>query len=180
MSITVFDRDDFKKEVPEEVILRTKENMEVYNMDLNDSFQEAARTLAKKGTDLWKAWYYDDFREYIPCAYLAKYLDFDIYPLKYKTSMDIPNEEKETSNIMTVNQVLENLKTLIGKKMDYDEVICAFEDFEENGETEVYVGESNNNGYDYISYINTSNSKQFLFAVNDNNIITDVWLSDGE
>ena len=81
---------------------------------------------------------------------------------------------------MTVNKVLENLKALIGKKMDYDEVICAFEDFEENGETEVYVGESNNNGYDYISYINTSNSKQFLFAVNDNNIITDVWLSDGE
>ena len=179
MSTTVFDRDDFKKEVPEEVILRTKENMEVYNMDLNDSFQEAARTLAPKGTDLWKAWYYDDFREYIPCAYQEKYLDFDVYPLKYKTSADIPNKEKEISN-MTVNKVLENLKALIGKKMDYDEVICAFEDFEENRETEVFVGKSNNSSYDFIAYINTNNSKQFLFVVNDNNIITDVWLSDGE
>lgn len=53
-------------------------------MGLYDSFKEAVRELSKPGTKLWKAWYYDDFREYIPCVYNQKYLDFEKYPLKYK------------------------------------------------------------------------------------------------
>ena len=57
--------------------------MEVYGMCLSDSFQEAARTYAKEGTELWKAWYYDDFRKYIPSVYCSEYLDFTKYPLKY-------------------------------------------------------------------------------------------------
>ena len=57
--------------------------MEVYHMGLADSFREAVRTYVKKGTELWKAWYYDDFRKYIPSAYLPEYLDFAKYPLKY-------------------------------------------------------------------------------------------------
>lgn len=60
------------------------ENMEVYNLSLTDAFQEATRSLAKKGTELWKAWYYDDFRAYVPCIYDPKYLDLSKYPLKYK------------------------------------------------------------------------------------------------
>ncbi len=62
---------------------RAKENMEVYNMCLSDSFEEAVKTLAKKGTELYKAWYYSDFRKFIPSAYEEKYLDFSKYPLKY-------------------------------------------------------------------------------------------------
>ena len=78
MSQTVFDRNDFIKSVPKNILERTKENMEVYNLSLTDAFQEATRTLAKKGTELWKAWYYDDFRAYVPCIYDHKYLDFKI------------------------------------------------------------------------------------------------------
>lgn len=62
---------------------RVKENMEVYHMSLANSFEEAVRELAKKGTELWKAWYYSDFRKFIPSAYLPKYMDFEKYPLKY-------------------------------------------------------------------------------------------------
>ena len=62
---------------------RTKENMEKYNMCLSDSFEEAVRELAKEGTELYKAWYYSDFRKFIPSAYNSEYLDFGKYPLKY-------------------------------------------------------------------------------------------------
>lgn len=71
------------KRVPKEVRKRTKENMEVYFMDLYDAFDEAARKFAKKGTELWKAWYYCDLRKYIPSAYNEEYLDFNAYPMKY-------------------------------------------------------------------------------------------------
>lgn len=84
MSQTVFDENDFIKKLPRSVLKRTKENMEIYNMDLTDSIQEAARTLAKPGTELRKAWYYDDYRAFVPCIYESKYLDFSKYPLKYK------------------------------------------------------------------------------------------------
>lgn len=83
MSATFFDEMDFVRPVPENIMKRTKENMEVYNMDLYDSFQEAVKALTEEGTELWKALYYDDFRKYIPCAYDQKYLDFKKYPLKY-------------------------------------------------------------------------------------------------
>ena len=70
--------------VSKKIRKRTQENMEVYHMVLADSFEEAVRELAKKGTKLWKAWYYNDFREYIPSAYDKIYLDFNKYPLKYE------------------------------------------------------------------------------------------------
>ena len=79
-----FDETDFAKRVPKKILDRTKENMEVYNMGLYDSFKEAVREFSKTGTKLWKAWYYDDFREYIPCIYNSEYLNFKKYPLKYK------------------------------------------------------------------------------------------------
>ena len=62
---------------------RTQENMEKYNMCLSDSFEEAVKTYVKEGTELWKAWYYSDFRKFIPSAYNPEYLDFEKYPLKY-------------------------------------------------------------------------------------------------
>lgn len=75
---------------------------------------------------------------------------------------------------MTVEKVLKNLENLIGTEFDADEIICAFEDFEEEGETEVIVKESENVGYDMIAYINSINSTQFLFNAS-NGIIKDVW-----
>lgn len=75
---------------------------------------------------------------------------------------------------MKANEVLKNLETLVGKEMDSDDVICAFEDFEENGENTVYVGKSNNAGYDYIAYIDTKDATEFLISVNEENVITDV------
>lgn len=71
---------------------------------------------------------------------------------------------------MTKEMVLKNIENLVGTEFDADEVICAFEDYEEDGETSVYVGDSNNAGYDKIAYIDTENSTQFLFEVSDNSI----------
>lgn len=87
---------------------------------------------------------------------------------------------------MTKEDVLSNLKSLIGKEFDsYDDIIEAFGSFEEGGETEVIVNKSNNNGYDYIAYINTENSTEFLFTVDKVEVsdgefeeyITDVWIA---
>ena len=74
------------KRVSKKVRERTKENMDVYGMVLSDAFEEAAKTYAKLGTELYNAWYHNDFRAYIPSAYQEEYLDFETYPLKYKRS----------------------------------------------------------------------------------------------
>lgn len=71
------------KKVPKEIIKRAEENYYQYNMSVLDSFEEAVRNFAKKGTELWKAWYWDDFRAFIPSEYREEYLDFEKYPLKY-------------------------------------------------------------------------------------------------
>lgn len=81
---------------------------------------------------------------------------------------------------MTRENVLENLKKLIGNVFDEDDIICAFEDFEEDGKTEVIVKCSENNGYDKIAYINSVDSTQFLFSTYKNGeeeIIDDVWIA---
>lgn len=79
-----FDREDIVRKVPKKIINRTKENMEEYGMDLGDAFEEAVKTYAKEGSELWKAWYYSDFRKYIPSVYDPKFLDFEKYPLRYQ------------------------------------------------------------------------------------------------
>lgn len=73
----------FSKRVPKNIKERTIENMEVYNMSIGDSFEEAVREFSVKGTELWKAWYYSDFRKFIPQIYNEEYLDFKKHPLKY-------------------------------------------------------------------------------------------------
>lgn len=70
---------------------------------------------------------------------------------------------------MTAENVLENLKDLIGAEpMELhdlsDAVVCAFEDFEECGETYVMFEESHNSGYDYSAYINAEDSTIFCLA----------------
>jgi len=79
-----YDDDLITGRVPKQIKERTRENMEQYHMCLADSFEEAVRELAEKGSELWKAWYYSDFRKFIPSAYETKYLDLKKYPLKYK------------------------------------------------------------------------------------------------
>lgn len=82
---------------------------------------------------------------------------------------------------MTNERVLKNLKCLIGKIFDADDIICAFEDFEEAGETDIVVKDSENNGYDKIAYINSINSTQFLFLTHtehEDEIIDDVLMEE--
>ncbi len=79
----MYSDDLFANRVNRKIRERTRENMEEYCMSLSDAFEEAVRTFAKRGTELWKAWYYSDFRKFIPSAYRKEYLDFKKYPLKY-------------------------------------------------------------------------------------------------
>lgn len=74
------------RKVPEQIKARTEENMSKYNLGLYDAFNEAVRNYPKlkKGSELWKAFYYDDFRLWIPSAYSLEYFDFEKYPLKYE------------------------------------------------------------------------------------------------
>ena len=76
---------------------------------------------------------------------------------------------------MTKEIVLKNLRTLIGRKFDQNEVICAFEDFEEDGETNIVVTDSDNTGYDNIANINTVSAIEFYFDLNKERIV-DVWM----
>ncbi|EPD59107.1 hypothetical protein HMPREF1215_00714 [Coprococcus sp. HPP0074] len=76
---------------------------------------------------------------------------------------------------MTKEIVLKNLRTLIGRKFDQNEVICAFEDFEEDGETNIVVSDSDNTGYDKIAYINRVGATGFYFDLNKERIV-DVWM----
>ncbi len=72
------------KRVPQTVRMATRRNMDVYCMSLYDAFNVAVREhYHNKNTRLWRAWYEDDYREYIPSAYYPKYLDFNKYPLPY-------------------------------------------------------------------------------------------------
>lgn len=77
---------------------------------------------------------------------------------------------------MTKEMVLENLKKLVGAEFDADEVVCAFEDFEEDGEDYVYVGNSSNSGYDKIAYIDTKDATEFYFSLDEGGCIADVWM----
>ena len=68
------------KKVSKAVRERTRENMERYCMSLGDAFNEAVRAKGRSKS-LQLAFHCNDYREYIPSAYIPKYLDFDKYPL---------------------------------------------------------------------------------------------------
>lgn len=84
MSLTTFDPEDIKKELPDSIMKRIQEYMEVSNLNLSDAFQEALRDLADSGSLLNQVFMAGDYREYIPIAYQDKYLDFVKYPLRYQ------------------------------------------------------------------------------------------------
>lgn len=83
MSLVYYDDADFTKKVSKRIRQETKKIMEEYHVSLCDAFEWAARDLSKKGSELWKAWYYGDFRKFCPAMYDKEYLDFKKYPLKY-------------------------------------------------------------------------------------------------
>ena len=74
---------DFKGRVPKKIKDATLEYMDTDGVSLADAFEWACREYAPKGSELWKAWYYNDFRKFIPSEYDPQYLDFKKYPLKY-------------------------------------------------------------------------------------------------
>ena len=79
-------------------------------------------------------------------------------------------------DVITCKQVLNNLEEMIGSEFDYGEVIERFEDFEEDGEYSVYVGDGHSpDQYDYIAYIDTEDSTQFLFETDCDDVVTDIW-----
>lgn len=73
----------FSDRTPKKVIIRTIENENKFGMSLHDSFEEAARYYCKPNTELWAAWYYSDFRKFIPYAYKEEFLNFKKHPLRY-------------------------------------------------------------------------------------------------
>lgn len=89
---------------------------------------------------------------------------------------------------MKKEDVLSNLESLIGKELNKEEIIIAFEDYEEYGESDVIVSEIQNernfqNGdkevYQckiYNAYIDAEESTIFAIAVSKaNNKVVDVW-----
>ena len=80
----MFDENLFYNNVPKTIIKRTKKYMDEYCLCLSDAFEDAVKELAKPGTELYNAWYYSDFRRFVPAMYDNKYLDFSNYPLKYQ------------------------------------------------------------------------------------------------
>lgn len=61
----------------------------------------------------------------------------------------------------TVNEIEKNLKNLIGQPFNECDVICAFEDYKENGESKVYFDYLSNG--DVIASIDTKNSQYWFY-----------------
>lgn len=68
---------------PGSVVSNTAKYMFYHQMGLSDAFKEAARECSNPSKRLHDAFMADDFREFIPSAYIDEYLDFEKYPLKY-------------------------------------------------------------------------------------------------
>lgn len=78
-----FNNDMIVRRVPKVVREATRVYMDEYDMSLADAFGEAVRENVHKPTELFWAWYYGDFRKFIPSAYVEEYLDFNRFPLRY-------------------------------------------------------------------------------------------------
>lgn len=71
-------------DVPKEVRRKTHWYRKYRCMGLYDAFKEAVRESDVNGHELQFAFYYDDYRKFIPSEYLPEYLDFEKYPLRYQ------------------------------------------------------------------------------------------------
>ena len=80
---------------------------------------------------------------------------------------------------MTKRKVLKNLLELVGSEFDADNVICAFEDYQERGNGCVIVTENHDFPvYDAAAYIDNGvrGGVVFYIATNTDNIITDIMM----
>ena len=81
--------------------------------------------------------------------------------------------------------ILKNLENLIGRPLNgsefSDEVICAFEDFEVNGEDYVVINTRCYSNYDTIAYINHEASPQNCMITHEEGngifFIDNVWMA---
>jgi len=74
----------FIRKVPQAIIKDIYINIEKYNMCFSDALDNAFRNYpAKKNSEIYKAWYYSDFRAFCPSICSPEYLDFEKYPLAY-------------------------------------------------------------------------------------------------
>lgn len=74
----------FSGRIPAKIKHLTLYYMDYYCVTLSDAFESAVKESVKKGCELWAAWYYVDFRKFIPSAYVPDSLDFKKHPLAYK------------------------------------------------------------------------------------------------
>ena len=81
------------------------------------------------------------------------------------------NENRKMAIIK--EQVLNNLRDLIGEEWNEDNVICCFEDC--YGDELIITSKSCNSNYDYIAYADLEEAEMFLFRVDQCNVIKDVW-----
>lgn len=80
---------------------------------------------------------------------------------------------------MTKRKVLKNLLELVGSEFDADNVICAFEDYQERGNGCVIVTENHDFPcYDTAAYIDNGvrGGVVFYIATNADNIIADIMM----
>lgn len=80
---------------------------------------------------------------------------------------------------MTKRKVLKNLLGLVGSEFDADNVICAFEDYQECGNSFVIVTENHDfPSYDAAAYIDNGvrGGVVFYIATNTDNIIIDIMM----
>ena len=90
--------------------------------------------------------------------------------------LNLIEKDLEGEKEMTINNVLGNIKNLIGKKIDTEEIIEAFEDYSFNDESEIIVNKSQNAGYDYVAYVDHKDAPQILIKVEEG-ILTDAWIA---
>ena len=79
-------------------------------------------------------------------------------------------------------ETLDCLKKLIGrdiKNVDFDEIMECFvegDEFEDlEYEPNLYFKKSENNGYDFIAYLDYADSTNYCFETDENGLIVDVW-----
>ena len=80
-------------------------------------------------------------------------------------------------DVLKFEDVLKNINNIkYDKNTFYDDVICAFEDYEINGETEVIVVKDDfNYNVDYQAYINEEGSPIALIRIVDDNEVRAWW-----
>lgn len=80
---------------------------------------------------------------------------------------------------MTKRKVLKNLLEMVGSEFDADNIICAFEDYQERGNSYVIVTENHDfPGYDTAAYIDNGFRGGVVFYIDTNadNIIADIMM----